>query len=163
MPPITALLHTANDALRLGRTLELLLPCAEILIVDHGSADATPRIAREYGARMLSADAHSAEHHYLDLARHDWILCIEPGESLSEPLQASLFEWRTLPNHTAIGASASAFSMFVREQNGTHWQKGPTPETRLVPRTWTLWRGRLPAPAPSAYTLEGDLLRFALP
>ena len=38
MPPITALLHTMNDALRLGRTLEMILPCAEILIVDHRSA-----------------------------------------------------------------------------------------------------------------------------
>ena len=60
MPPITALLHTKNDGLRLGRALEMLLPCAEILIVDHHSADATRRIAREYGARIVTADASPA-------------------------------------------------------------------------------------------------------
>jgi glycosyltransferase involved in cell wall biosynthesis len=57
MPPITALLHTTNDALRLGRALETLLPCAEIIIVDHHSADATRRIARDYGARIVTADS----------------------------------------------------------------------------------------------------------
>ena len=31
MPPITALLHTKNDSLGLGRALETLLPCSEIL------------------------------------------------------------------------------------------------------------------------------------
>src|ERR1700686_5001163 len=97
MPPITALLHTANDALRLGRALETLLPCAEILIVDHGSADATRRIAREYGARIVIAHNQAPAHHYLALAGHDWIFCIAPAESITESLQASLFEWSALP------------------------------------------------------------------
>ena len=37
MPPFTALLHTHNDALRLGRALETLFAGSEILIVDHHS------------------------------------------------------------------------------------------------------------------------------
>ncbi len=78
MPPITALLHTKNDALRLGRALEMLLPCSEILIVDHHSTDATSRIARAYGARVVEADSQAPAHHYLHLAGHDWILCREP-------------------------------------------------------------------------------------
>src|ERR1700730_10220583 len=92
MPPITALLHTTNDALRLGRSLETLLPCAEIIIVDHHSADATRRIARAYGARIVTADSQAAAHHYLNLASHDWIFCIEPAESITEELQARVFE-----------------------------------------------------------------------
>ena len=164
MPPITALLHTANDALRLGRTLEMLLPCSEIVIVDHHSGDTTRRIAREYGARIVAADAHGPANHYLDLARHDWILCLEPGESITEGLQASLFEWSALPGQAvADGAAATAFSVFVRAQTGEVWLELPAPETRLVPRTWTRWHGRFPGPEPSAIPLEGELLRFALP
>jgi hypothetical protein len=161
MPPITALLHTANDALRLGRTLEMLLPCSEILIVDHHSADATRRIARDYGARIVAADSPASANHYLDLARHDWILCMQPGESITEGLQASLFEWSALPSHGSV--SGVAFSVFVRKQTGERWLELPVPETRLVPRTWTLWHGRLPTLEPSAIALEGELLRFALP
>jgi glycosyltransferase involved in cell wall biosynthesis len=176
MPPITALLHTANDALRLGRTLELLLPCSEIVIVDHASIDATRRIAREYGARVIDSNSkasnivasnivasniHPAADHYLDLPRHDWILCLQPGESITENLQASLFEWSSLPRDAVAGSIA--FSAFVREQTGDRWQELPTPETRLIPRTWTRWHQRLPAPEPSAVPLEGRFLRFALP
>jgi hypothetical protein len=160
MPPFTALLHTENDALLLGRSLELLLPCAEILIVDHHSLDATPLIAREYGARIVDAGSALANH-YVDLARYDWIFCMMPGESITENLQASLFEWSASPPESI--AADPAFSVFVRQQTGEHWLQLPAPETRLIPRSWTRWHGRLPAQESSAVALEGELLRFDLP
>ena len=160
MPPITALLHTENDALRLGRTLEMILPCAEILIVDHHSTDATRRIACEYGARIVAADRDEPAIHYLDLSRHNWILCMQPGESITESLQASLFEWSVLPSDRVAG---SAFSVFMREQTGERWLELPQPETRLIPRNWSQWHRRLPAHEPSAVPLEGELLRFTVP
>jgi len=165
MPAITALLHTTNDALRLGRTLETLLPCREVVVVDHRSVDATRRIAREYGARIVAADSHASGNNYLDLARYDWILCMEPGESISEGLQASLFEWSAQPSQAVGGgiAGAHALSVLVREQTGESWLELPKPETRLIPRNWTHWRGRLPASEPCSVALEGELLRFALP
>ncbi len=165
MPPITALLHTKNDALRLGRALEMLLPCTDIVIVDHHSADATLRVARQYGARVVTADAHPSADRYLGLARHDWILCLDPAESISEGLQASLFEWSVLPTKcdTSGAANGSAFSVFVRQQTGEGWLQLPAPETRLIPRGWTRWHGLLPAREPSAVALEGELLRFASP
>lgn len=160
MPPITALLHTKNDALRLGRTLEILLPCSEIMIVDHHSVEATLRIAREYGARIVTAE-NAPVNHYLNLARNDWILCIAPGESMTEGLQATLFEWRALPAQDV--AERSAFSVFVRQQTDETWLDFPAPETRLIHRSWTTWHGQLPAPHPPAIALEGNLLRFTLP
>jgi glycosyltransferase involved in cell wall biosynthesis len=165
MPTITALLHTQNDALRLGRALEMLLPCTDIVIVDHHSTDATLRVAREYGARIVTADAHPAADHYLDLARHDWILCLDPAESISEGLQASLFEWSASPVRADMSGAAngSAFSVFVRQQTGERWLQLPAPETRLIPRGWSRWNGRLPAREPSAVALQGELLRFASP
>jgi glycosyltransferase involved in cell wall biosynthesis len=160
MPPITALLHTENDSSRLGRTLEMLLPCSEILIVDHHSTDATLRIAREYAARIISAASSDSANHYLDLAGHDWILCMAPGESITENLQATLFEWSLVPSNAVPGP---AFSVSVREQTGEHWLDLPALETRLIPRNWSQWHGRLPAHEPSAIPLEGKLLRFELP
>jgi glycosyltransferase involved in cell wall biosynthesis len=166
MPPITALLHTKNDDLRLGRTLETLLPCTEILIVDHGSIDATRRIGREHGARIVDATSDSTTHPYLDLVHNDWIFCIDPRESITESLQVSLFEWSAIP--TQSGANASAFSMRLRHQVGDVWTVSLTPEVRLVPRSWSLWHEHLPsnhlqANHPSAVPLEGELLRFDYP
>lgn len=161
MPPITALLHTTNAALRLGRVLETLPPCAEILIVDHDSTDSTLRVARDYGARVVLPHDQVPPNHYLDQARHDWILCLDPSESLSESLQASLFEWSLLPDASAAGGSS--FSLLVREQVAESWRTLATPETRLIPRNWTLWNELVPAHAASSITLEGELLRLAYP
>lgn len=164
MPAITALLHARNDAQRLGRALETLLPCDEILVVDHASADATERIAREYGARIIAAGSGTAPSPYprdwLRLGRYDWILCLEARESLTEALSASLFEWRT-ESHAM--PATTAFSFFLREETANGWLENPKPQTRLVPRSWSHWHGLLPAPEPSAIALEGALLRFILP
>lgn len=160
MPAITALLHTENDALRLGRALETLRPCDEIVVVDHGSHDATLQIAREYGARMLPFRSGAAPSQYLQSVRHEWILCLDPRESLTEGLEASLFEWKSeLP----LQVTGVAFSVFLREETAGGWISIPSPQTRLIPRGWNSWKGYLPAADPSAPAMEGELLRFLLP
>lgn len=158
MPAITALLHTENDALRLGRALESLRPCDEIVIVDHGSQDSTLIVAREYGARILPV-AESLSH-YLHCAQHDWILCLEPRETLTEALEASLYEWKS---ESAHDKERAGFSVFLREETPGGWLTLPSPQTRLVPRSWNRWNGHLPADPASAVTLEGELLRFLSP
>ena len=164
MPPITALLHTMNDALRLGRALETLLPCTEIVVVDHQSTDATVRIARRYGARVVAAHGAAPDIDYLEHTRCDWIFCIEPGESMNEGLQTSLFEWAEMPSYDMNGmAGRRAFSVRVREQIQKEWLDLPFPETRLIPRGWNQWQGRVPASGSGAITLDGELLRFVFP
>jgi hypothetical protein len=145
----------------LGRALETLLPCAEILVVDHESSDTTHRIARQYGARIVGATHTAGVQEYLDLVSNDWIFCLEPRESLTENLQVSLFEWSALPPQNVAGASA--FFLHLREQVGDAWTDFLTPEVRLVRRNWTRWSGQLPAYDPSAIALQGELLRFAYP
>jgi glycosyltransferase involved in cell wall biosynthesis len=157
MPGITALVHTQNDALRLGRCLETLYPCDEILVVDHGSADSTLRVAHEYGATIARANTTGTDQPLL-LAARDWILCLDARESLTESLAASLYEWKT-----ETPAAHSAFAMFVREETAEGWVENPTPQTRLVPALWNRWDGHFPANDIAACTLEGDLLRFVLP
>ncbi|MGP0019505.1 MAG: hypothetical protein ACLPHP_13115 [Candidatus Sulfotelmatobacter sp.] len=173
MASITALLHTENDALRLGRALETLYACDDILIVDHGSRDATARIAREYGARVLDAMTEASPGGYLRTAAahsgrsrqspsHGWILCLDPRESLTEKLAASLFEWKSESFHTQASAPP-AFSVFLREETAQGWLQVPTAQTRLVPETWNVWNGSFPGHSSSALALEGELLRFVFP
>jgi glycosyltransferase involved in cell wall biosynthesis len=148
---LTALIHTYNDALRLGRCLETVYPCDEIVVVDNGSNDRTVQIAREYGARVVSAAAGTAQ------ANDGWILCLDPHESLTEGLAASLFEWKL---HTP---EARAFSMSLREETAQGWVEHSAMQPRLVPAGWKRWQGHLPANEAKARVLEGELLRFAFP
>jgi len=158
MPPISAILHTHNDELRLGRALETLHPCDEILIVDYGSTDLTLTIAREYGARILQPEESPSRE--AQLARNDWLFFLEPNESLSEGLEASLFEWRIRTFAEVQFVPAGAISSRVETASG--WSPARS-ETRLVPKTWTRWQSWLPAHDAHAIVLEGDLLRFSLP
>jgi glycosyltransferase involved in cell wall biosynthesis len=156
MPSITALLHTSNSGLQLGRALETLHPCDEILIVDHQSTDETLQVAREYGARIVQSVAGVAPGHYLQFASSDWILYLEPNESLTESLAASLYEFKL----STPPRSTSPRSVFLREETAKGWIDLPQPETRLIPRSWAGWQGWLPSHDPSAEALEGRLLRF---
>jgi glycosyltransferase involved in cell wall biosynthesis len=156
MPSITALLHTSNSGLHLGRSLETLHPCDEILIIDHQSSDDTVRIAREYGARIVQSLADIAPSHYLQFASSGWILCLDPRESLTESLAASLYEWK-LSEPTDF---SPACGILIREEKAQGWIDLPAPETRLIPQTWTRWQGWLPVHDPAAEALEGRLLRF---
>jgi glycosyltransferase involved in cell wall biosynthesis len=160
MPPITAILHTCNDADRLGRALESLRPCDELVVVDHGSTDATLRVAREYGARIRNAEPNLSPAHCLASAQHNWVLYLLPSESLTEGLEASLYEWKLY--EAGEVASIPACSAFVREETGGGWIEG-RPSTRLIPKGWNHWDGDLPREVTTAMMLQGDLLRFRLP
>ena len=156
MPTITALLHTHNDGLRLGRSLEMLFPCDEILIIDHGSDDRTVAVAHEYGARVAPANDGLS---YSSLVRGEWILSLDPRESITESLGASLFEWKL----DGIPANVHAFSVFRREETAEGWIQNPVAQTRLVRADWNRWAGKFPERDASAVALEGELLQFVFP
>jgi glycosyltransferase involved in cell wall biosynthesis len=159
MPPITAVLHTHNDAMRLGRALETLCPCDEILIIDHHSTDGTRHVAREYGAKITLASTDSVNDGFVRKMAIGWLLVLDPRESLTEALSAALFEWKA----SAIEPAGSAFSVFRREETSDGWVQHPQPQTRLVPAHWSRWDGYFPRTDPSAVSLDGELLRFAFP
>jgi len=160
MPAITALLHTENDALRLGRCLETLYPCDNIVVVDHGSRDSTVELAREYGACVTSAVPGASPAYYLRSFDRSWIFCLDPRESISESLAASLYEWKLLAGEAP---TAPAFSVFLRKEVSQEWVPVPVPQIRIVPPDWSRWDGNFPAADSAAVVLEGELLRFDFP
>jgi glycosyltransferase involved in cell wall biosynthesis len=158
MPKITALLHTHNDGLRIGRALDSLRPCDELLVIDDNSEDDTTRVAHENGASVKGAIPGVARGAYAMDASHDWILCLLPTEALSEELEASLLEWKQQDHAETVACC----KVSVREQNGSGWNK-LEPEVRLVNRKLLNWVGDLPASQQCDITLSGDLLRFNNP
>ena len=147
MAKITALLHTHNDARHVGRALESLRPCEQFVVVDHGSTDGTPSVARQYGAVVVPEEAAFAN------IRHDWVLLLEPHEALSEVLETALYQWKQQE------PSAAAFAVKIREETPAGWELRPA-ETRLVQRLSLSGSGTPPREFAGAPLLEGDLLRF---
>jgi glycosyltransferase involved in cell wall biosynthesis len=154
MPKISAIIHSHNDAHRLGRTLETLRPCDEIIVVDHSSDDETAKLAREYGASVRKAILGVEGGAYAMNTRHEWVLCLRPDETISEGLEAALFEWKNSKPEAVTG-----YRLSIREQNAKGWRQLPA-ETRLVNRAKLNWKDELPPTTSNAPKLEGDLLRF---
>jgi hypothetical protein len=93
-------------------------------------------------------------------AQHDWLLLLDPTESITEGLEATLFEWRIRPLEEV--QTIPACSISVRRETASGWSDG-RPETRLIPKTWNRWVGVMPASDPQALLLPGELLRFLTP
>src|SRR5215467_10786173 len=84
-----ALIQDQDNGRSIGRVLDSLRPCDEVVVVDHGSRDETVKIAREHGARVITGVPGVDRGAYAQDARHQWILCLLPQEALAEELEAS--------------------------------------------------------------------------
>ena len=158
MPTLTAILHTHNDALRIARAIESLRPCDEVLVVDHASSDETCRIAREFGARVISAQGET--YNDAEEAQHDWIFQLRPTESLSEALEASLHEWKMSDDTSP--AEKMVYKVGIEEETQSGWVTH-APEVRLKHRLLSN-QDSAPAATPAeSCLLEGHLLRLYLP
>lgn len=158
MPKITALIHATNDALRIGRTLDSLRPCDEVLVIDHGSEDDTIRVAKEHGATVKKGIPGVEPGTYAMDARHDWVLCVLPSEALSEGLEAALFDWK----ESEPPQETTGYRVAVREEAGEGWRPLGM-ELRLVNRASLNWTDVLPPANHPTPTLPGELLRFSHP
>lgn len=157
MPKISAIIHTHNDAARLGRLLETLRPCDQVLIIDDSTDDAVEKVAREYGAMLRRCIPGVTPGAYSMDAQHEWILCVQANESLSEGLEASLFSWKE-----GEPKREDVFAVALREEKEGKWSELPS-EVRLINRSCINWTGKLPPNLEGAFILPGHLLRFDHP
>jgi glycosyltransferase involved in cell wall biosynthesis len=91
---ITATIITLNEERNIARAIESLRCADEILIVDSGSVDRTVELAENLGARVLEAGwrGYAGQKNLAtDQAAHDWILSLDADETLSEALEAEIW------------------------------------------------------------------------
>jgi len=157
MPKISAIVHTRNDAPRLGRLLETLRPCDQVLIIDDSTDDSVQKVAHEYGAALRKCISGVTPGAYAMDAIHEWILCVLPNESLSEGLEASLFSWKE-----GEPKREDLFAMTIREEKEGQWSELSS-EVRLINRCCVNWTGKMPPNLEGAFVLPGHLLRFDHP
>lgn len=166
-PRISACIIAFNEADRIGDCLDSLAFCDECIVVDSGSTDATPQIAQARGARVLQRDFdgyRSQKDFAVQSARHDWVLCLDADERVSEALRAAILAARKSGFAGAAGYRfnrlSDYFGKFLRHGNAY-----PDRVLRLFDRRHGGWRGTreiheaASVDGPVA-TLAGDLIHF---
>jgi glycosyltransferase involved in cell wall biosynthesis len=102
--PLTVAIIALNASARIGPCLESVAFAGEILVVDSGSSDDTVEIAQRHGARVESKEwlgFGRQKQHAVSIARHDWVLCLDVDERVTERLARSVREALANPRYRA--------------------------------------------------------------
>lgn len=91
--PISLCVVTLNEEANIRRCLRSAPFASDIVILDSGSVDQTKEIAISLGARVFDEPWRGygpQKKRAVELAHHDWVLCLDADEELSESLQAEI-------------------------------------------------------------------------
>ena len=154
MKQITALVHACDCERTIGRALESLRVCNEVVVVDGGSRDQTAHFARQFGARLIVANPADADPSRAFDCAHDWIFWLRPEEAAAESLEAGILEWRLSEDD-----GAPAYRVAVRQEVDGGW-KSLAPELRIVHRRRVAWRDGEPLVTGEIPLFHGEILRL---
>ena len=161
--PLSVVIITKNAAVQLAACLESAAFADEILVVDQDSSDGTAELAAMHGARVMQKKEWLGfgpqKQFAVAAARHDWVLCLDADERVSEPLRASILAVLAAP-------AAQAYAMPRCNRFMGRWLRHgegyPDWSLRLFDRRHARWSDdpvheKVLADAPAA-RLKGDLL-----
>jgi glycosyltransferase involved in cell wall biosynthesis len=93
VPRLSAIIITRNEAGNIGACLESVAFCDERIVVDCGSGDGTPAIARSMGANVTEHawEGFGPQKNFaLSLATGEWVLSIDADERVTPILAAEI-------------------------------------------------------------------------
>jgi hypothetical protein len=102
--PLSAVIITLNAASQLQACLESVAFADEIVVVDAGSSDGTQELAKQYGARLISREwlgFGQQKQFAVEQATHDWVLCLDADERVSETLRQAIVGAMEAPRFAA--------------------------------------------------------------
>lgn len=91
--PLSVAIITLNAASQLEACLSSACFADEIVVVDSGSTDGTVELAERHGARVIHQDwlGFGAQKQFaVNAASHDWVLCLDADERVSQALQSAI-------------------------------------------------------------------------
>jgi glycosyltransferase involved in cell wall biosynthesis len=137
--PVSAIVSSRNEGHLLGRCLDAIAFCDEIVVVDLESDDDTAAVAEAHGARVvrhpLVPIAEAARVTVAPQARHDWILVVDPDEEVPPALAAEVAALLpSLADDVAAVDAPRQYYFAGRRLQGTIWG-GPNWRRLLVRRS----------------------------
>jgi len=143
-PALSACIITFNEADRIEACIRALAFCDEIVVVDSHSTDDTCARARALGARVIERDwpgYRSQKAFAVEAAQHDWVLCVDADERVSEALKDEILAARAAGFAGVAGFSiprlTEYFGRFLHHGNAY-----PDRLVRLFDRRRGGWVGR---------------------
>ena len=160
--PLTVAIITLNAASQIEPCLESVAFADEILLVDSGSTDGTPELARRLGARVETKEwlgFGRQKGHAVAIARHDWVLCLDADERVTEQLARSIRAAMASPRYRAWRMARR--NRFLGRWL-SHGEGYPDWSLRLFHRAHASWSSdevhEAVLTTADVGTLEGDLL-----
>ena len=169
MQSLSVSIITFNEEKNIARCLDSVKEIAnEIIVVDSHSTDHTENICKEYGVKFFKQTflGYIEQKNYaLDLCKHQWVLCLDADECLSEELVSSIRKLKQL------GELADAYTMNRCTNFCGKWIKHgtwyPDRKLRLFNKQKGKWGGTNPHDTiviqnnAKTVFLKGDILHYS--
>lgn len=132
---------TRNEEKNIGRCLESLKFCDEIIVVDAESTDRTPEICLKKNAKFVTrpwTNYSDQKNYAVSLTRADWILSIDADEEVTPVLEKEIL-------HSIQSSKAVAYSLPRKTLHSGRWIKWggwyPNRLVRLFNKNSGAWEG----------------------
>lgn len=145
--PLSVCVITKDEAANIRVCLEAVAFADDLVVVDSGSTDATVAIATACGARVVHQDflGHVRQkQRAVELARHDWVFCVDADEVADSELVAAIAREMARPeSERAVGYEVARHSVYAGKaiDHGGWW---PEWRLRLFDRRRGAWGGQDP-------------------
>jgi hypothetical protein len=160
--PVSCAVVCQDEAAKIGACLAGVAWCAEVVVVDGGSRDATVAIARASGARVIEHawPGYRAQKQFaFDHSTMPWVLSVDADERVTPELAQALRRLTaTLPGDVG-GVAIARLVPYL----GRWWFRGgwfPRPMPRLVRRERARWGGVDPH---DRLEVDGRVVRLLTP
>ncbi len=139
---ISATIIAYNEERNIARAIESLRCVDEIVVVDSGSTDRTVELAQNLGARVIESPwpGYAKQKNFAaEQAANDWILSLDADESLSEALEAEIWQWKKREPERDAYTMPRMAQYLGRWIHHSGWY--PDRKVRLYHRKKAYWEG----------------------
>ncbi len=164
---ITAAIIAKDEAAHIEACVRSVAFCDEVLVLDSGSRDGTPDLARRAGARVVETDWPGyveQKGRAASLASNDWVLSLDADERVDDRLRAAVERLRAggEPREAGFEVTRHVFYLGRWIDHGGWF---PEWRTRLFDRRRARWAGvdphdRVEADGPVGRIAEGEIQHF---
>lgn len=155
-PSLSAIIIAKNEEVRIGKCLEALRFAAERIVLDNGSTDETPAVARKHGATVHSFHSDNfakLRNEAAELCSNEWLLYVDADEVVTPELSLSI-------RQTIAGwKKGDAAGFEIHRKNfylGKPWPSGEWMLRLFRTDSFRQWQGTLH----ETPVIQGDIARI---